>query len=1262
MAKVRFVKDTEAKINDAPVTDGTIYVSSDTGKMFVDNTDERDQIGIGYTLSKSGSTITLTGEDGSVSTVTDANTTYGNATTSASGLMSASDKTKLNNLDSTISAAIGEEASARQKQDQLLEQAIDDKLGADDIIAGSNVQVNHDDASGHITISATDTKYTAGDGLTLSGTEFGIADGGIIGKYLDDNCVMERNIVVGSVTSDKIPALAITTPKLADNAVTAIKMANNAVATRSIQNGAVTADKLAEGVIPEIPEVTLASLGVTATAQELNYTDGVTSNIQTQLNGKAAVSHTHDDRYYTESETNNLLAAKANTSHTHSAANITSGTLALDRIPTITDAKIQGMSASKLTGTIPQANLPSYVDDVLEYNGKSNFPDTGESGKIYVDTSTNKTYRWSGSGYTEISASLALGTTSSTAFRGDYGNTAYQHATAKGSAFASGLYKITTNAQGHVTAATAVTKNDITALGIPAQDTNTTYGVATTSANGLMSSSDKSKLNGIDAGAEVNQNAFSNITVGSTTVAADSKTDTLTLAAGSNVTLTPDAANDKITIAATNTNTTYSLSKSGSTITLTGSDGKSTSVTDSNTTYSLGSFGVTATAAELNKLDGVTATTAEINYLDGVTSAIQTQLNGKAASSHSHPVSQVTGLTASRALISDGDGHPAVSAITSTELGYLDGVTSAIQTQLNGKAASNHTHTSLAYRGSVGETADWDTIGAGVWTVGQSAAFSATYHQPVGAYTYGTLIVNSNGSNVSQVYIAHQNGQMWFRDRFSSTNDFSAWARTYTTVSKPTAADIGAAASSHSHSTASTSAAGFLRQLNGSTSNYLRGDGTWATPPNTTYSNMSGASTSAAGKAGLVPAPAAGAANRYLRSDGTWAVPPDTNTTYTLGSFGITATAAELNKLDGCTATVTELNYLDGVTSNIQTQLNGKAASSHSHAASQITGLTASRALVSDSSGHPAVSAITSTELSYLDGVTSKIQTQLNGKAASSHTHNYAGSSSAGGAATSANRVNITTLTSQNLNDYRTPGTFFCAGGGNTCTNKPSGIDNFGMYVIQSASGWYTQILYGSDDDMYTRRWASNGWTGWVKFYSTGNKPTAADIGAAAASHNHSAANITSGTLAIARGGTGATTAADARTALGITPANIGAAASNHTHSYLPLSGGTLTGALTARGITPSADSTYDIGTSSVRYRNVYADTFTGALSGNATTASKLATARTISLSGAVSGSASFNGSGNITINTTMPSTGVGTVEVSSSQPTNSNVVLWVKP
>lgn len=78
--------------------------------------------------------------------------------------------------------------------------------------------------------------------------------------------------------------------------------------------------------------------------------------------------------------------------------------------------------------------------------------------------------------------------------------------------------------------------------------TDTTYNNATTSAAGLMSAADKTKLDGIATGAQVNQNAFSNVKVGSTTVAADSKTDTLELVAGNNITLTPDATNDKVTV------------------------------------------------------------------------------------------------------------------------------------------------------------------------------------------------------------------------------------------------------------------------------------------------------------------------------------------------------------------------------------------------------------------------------------------------------------------------------------------------------------------------------------------------------------------------------------------------------------------------------------------------------------------------------------------------------------------------------------------
>lgn len=363
MALLSIYRGTQAEVSERPVSDGALLFATDTKKIYLDKGSNRVEM---------------------------------------SSLQDLSDY-----ITSTqLSSAIGAEASARQKQDQLLEQAIDDKLGADDIVAGSNVQVSHDDESGHITISATDTKYTAGTGLGMIGNGFYLLNGGVGLNQLANDSVSEDKLVDG----------AVDTAKIAD--------------------GAVTADKLAAGIIPE------------------------------------------------------------------------------------------------------------------------------------------------------------------------------------------------------------------------------------------------------------------------------------------------------------DTNTTYTLTKSGSTITLEGSDGSSTSVTDANTTYTLSSFGVTATAAELNKLDGVTATATEINYLDGVTSAIQTQLNGKAASSHSH-------------------------------------------------------------------------------------------------------------------------------------------------------------------SNATTSAAGFLPKLGGGTTNFLRADGTWAKPPdtNTTYSNMTGATSSAAGKAGLVPAPAAGKQTSFLRGDGTWVIP--TNTTYGLAS---TTANGLLRQLNGSTS------------------------------------------------------------------------------------------------------------------------------------------------------------------------------------------------------------------------------------------------------------------------------------------------------------------------------------------------------------------------
>lgn len=90
------------------------------------------------------------------------------------------------------------------------------------------------------------------------------------------------------------------------------------------------------------------------------------------------------------------------------------------KIPTTQKGAANGVAELDENGLIPSSQLPGYVDDTIE-GTLSTFPKTGESGKIYVDTDTNLTYRWSGSGYVEISKSIALGETSSTAYPGNKG-------------------------------------------------------------------------------------------------------------------------------------------------------------------------------------------------------------------------------------------------------------------------------------------------------------------------------------------------------------------------------------------------------------------------------------------------------------------------------------------------------------------------------------------------------------------------------------------------------------------------------------------------------------------------------------------------------------------------------------------------------------------------------------------------------------------------------------------------------------------------
>ena len=91
------------------------------------------------------------------------------------------------------------------------------------------------------------------------------------------------------------------------------------------------------------------------------------------------------------------------------------------KVDTSSVGSANGVAELDENGKVPSTQLPSFVDDVLEYASQSAFPAEGETGKIYVALDTNKTYRWGGTGYVEISESLALGETASTAYAGNKG-------------------------------------------------------------------------------------------------------------------------------------------------------------------------------------------------------------------------------------------------------------------------------------------------------------------------------------------------------------------------------------------------------------------------------------------------------------------------------------------------------------------------------------------------------------------------------------------------------------------------------------------------------------------------------------------------------------------------------------------------------------------------------------------------------------------------------------------------------------------------
>ena len=208
------------------------------------------------------------------------------------------------------------------------------------------------------------------------------------------------------------------------------KLTTDSIITEYIQNGAVTGDKIASASVSKTKLDTSLSSAVDKANSALQLADiqEGTAKGTLAIQGKKNVKvHGLDTAAYkAETDFDKAGAASAVLGTKDDASSVVTvyGTRKYIDEKTILKTEkgaANGVAELDENGVVKSSQLPSYVDDVLEFATKSEFPAIGESGKIYIAVDTNVSYRWSGTQYVEISSSLALGETSSTAYAGDKG-------------------------------------------------------------------------------------------------------------------------------------------------------------------------------------------------------------------------------------------------------------------------------------------------------------------------------------------------------------------------------------------------------------------------------------------------------------------------------------------------------------------------------------------------------------------------------------------------------------------------------------------------------------------------------------------------------------------------------------------------------------------------------------------------------------------------------------------------------------------------
>lgn len=548
-----------------------------------------------------------------------------------------------------------------------------------------------------------------------------------------------------------------------------------------------------------------------------------------------------------------------------------------------------------------------------------------------------------------------------------------------------GFYKVTVDSTGHVSGTAAVTKGDITALGIPS--TNTTYSTGTASTSGIT------KLytgTGTATDGTMTQSAIKS--------ALDGKSNTGHTHTKSQITDFPTSmpASDVYSWAKQSSKPSYSASEVGAVPTSRTVNGKALS---SNITLSAGDVGAAASLHTHNYAGSgsaggsansavklATARTVSTNTEDFIMSF---SYDGSANSNASlryynsrisvgntnnypyHRFAKIDTLT---------DSYRDKTSMFLITQDYNDGGWGIIRISLRTNNSSSVSTVEAKWLARCGLNVDCVQIG--LYNV-FGKTYADAFFKTSGTYA-GTVIRNlASGTrgNISRTWVLIDSAEAnstTTSDKKTSTESYVSTSAAATTLhsqaytSVVVASDGGTVNYANSAGNASKvnnytvnsnvpSGAKFTDTVyshpttsgnkhipsGGSSGQILRwsADGTavWGADNNTTYSDMKGATTSAAGTRGLVPAPANGAANRYLRSDGTWQVPPDNNTTY---SNMIAATASAAGKAglvpapaagkqgqflrgDGTWATPADTNTWRGIQNNLTSTATDQSLSAY---------------------------------------------------------------------------------------------------------------------------------------------------------------------------------------------------------------------------------------------------------------------------------------------------------------------------------------------